>query len=136
MSDATVVSHDRGGWLPAAGRADGGRRRAHQNGDTAVQRLQLEDVTTGERAALEVAGVFPYLGLTPNTQFLHGLVPLNAQGQIVTDLWMRTTIPGILAAGDIRADSARQLISAAGGGATAALAAIRYLRTGQWLGKS
>jgi thioredoxin reductase (NADPH) len=104
-------------------------------GDTVVQRLQTEDVKTGARSALEVTGVFPYLGLTPNTQFLHGLIPLNAHGQIVTDLWMRTAVPGVLAAGDVRGDSARQLIAAAGDGATAALAAVRYLRTGQWLGE-
>jgi thioredoxin reductase (NADPH) len=105
-------------------------------GEAVVQRLQLEDVKTGERSALDVAGVFLYPGLTPNTQFLHGLVPLNARGQVVTDLWMRTAVPGILAAGDVRGDSARQLISAAGDGATAALAAVRYLRTGQWLGET
>ena len=101
-------------------------------GENVVQRLQVEDVKTGEQLALDVAGVFPYLGLTPNTQFLNGLVPLNARGQIITDLWMRTAVPGVLAAGDVRGDSARQLIAAAGDGATAALAAIRYLRTGQW----
>jgi thioredoxin reductase (NADPH) len=62
----------------------------------------------------------------------NGLVPLNTHGQIVTDLGMRTAVPGVLAAGDVRGDSARQLIAAAGDGATAALAAIHYLRTGQW----
>jgi thioredoxin reductase (NADPH) len=101
-------------------------------GENVVQRLQVEDVKTGERLALDVAGVFPYLGLTPNTQFLNGLIPLNARGQIVTDLWMRTAVPGVLAAGDVRGDSARQLISAAGDGATAGLAAVHYVRTGQW----
>ena len=101
-------------------------------GENVVQRLQVEDVKTGERLALDVAGVFPYLGLTPNTQFLNGLVPLNARGQIITDLWMRTAVPGVLAAGDVRGDSARQLVSAAGDGATAGLAAVRYLHTGQW----
>jgi thioredoxin reductase (NADPH) len=104
-------------------------------GEDVVQRLQVEDVKTGERLVLDVAGVFPYLGLTPNTQCLNGLVPLNARGQIITDLWMRTAVPGVLAAGDVRGDSARQLVSAAGDGATAALAAVRYLRTGQWLGE-
>ena len=101
-------------------------------GEDVVQRLQIEEVKTGERSTLDVAGVFPYLGLTPNTPFLNGLVPLNARGQILTDLWMRTAVPGVLAAGDVRGDSARQLIAAAGDGATAALAASRYLRTGQW----
>lgn len=106
--------------------------RAVEGGDSGVQRLQLEDVKTGEVSVLEVTGVFPYLGLTPNTQFLPASVPLNAAGQIITDLRMRTTVPGVLAAGDVRAESARQLIAAAGDGATAALAAVQYLRTGQW----
>lgn len=101
-------------------------------GTESVQRLRLENVETGQHASMDVAGVFIYIGLTPNTEFLRHLVPLNERGQIVTDLWMRTAIPGILAAGDVRHESARQLIAAAGDGATAALAAIRYLRTGEW----
>jgi thioredoxin reductase (NADPH) len=105
--------------------------RAIQGNDT-VQRIQLEDVKSGEQSEMEVAGVFLYIGLTPNTQFLGNLVPLNERGQIVTDLWMRTAVPGILAAGDVRHQSARQLVTAAGDGATAALAAIHYLRTGEW----
>ncbi|MEW6296809.1 MAG: FAD-dependent oxidoreductase [Thermodesulfobacteriota bacterium] len=101
-------------------------------GSDVVRRIRLEDVSTGEQTEMEVAGVFIYVGLTPNTQFLRDVVPLNERGQIVTDLWMRTAVPGILAAGDVRHESARQLIAAAGDGATAALAAIRYLRTGEW----
>jgi thioredoxin reductase (NADPH) len=101
-------------------------------GDETVRRVQLEEVKTGERSQLEVGGVFLFVGLTPNTQFLNGLVPLNQRGQIITDLSMCTAIPGILAAGDVRHESSRQLVSAAGDGATAALAAIRYLRTGEW----
>jgi thioredoxin reductase (NADPH) len=101
-------------------------------GEGTVQRVQLEDVTTGERTQLEVAGVFLFAGLTPNTQFLDGVVALNDHGQIITDLWMRTAVPGILAAGDVRHASARQLVASAGDGATAALAAMRYLQTGEW----
>jgi thioredoxin reductase (NADPH) len=59
-------------------------------------------------------------------------VPLSAAGQIVTDIEMRTAVPGILAAGDIRAQSARLLAASVGDGATAAMAAVRYLRTGAW----
>jgi thioredoxin reductase (NADPH) len=103
-------------------------------GEGTVQRLELEDVKTGERSQMEAAGAFLFIGLTPNTQFFHGIVPLNARGQIITDLAMRTVLPGILAAGDVRHESARQLISAAGDGATAALAAIHYLQTGEWKG--
>ena len=100
-------------------------------GDSGVQRLQLEDVKTGERSQLDVTGAFIFAGLTPNTEFLKDVVPLNESGHVVTDLWMRTSVPGVCAAGDVRADSSRQLISAAGDGATAALAAIRYCRTGE-----
>ena len=103
-------------------------------GAEGVQRLSIEDLGSGERAPLPVSGVFIYIGLRPNTAFLGGLVPLTARGHIVTDLWMRTAVPGIAAAGDIRAQSARQLVTAAGDGATAALAVIRYLQTGEWAG--
>jgi thioredoxin reductase (NADPH) len=103
-------------------------------GAEGVQRLAVEDLGSGERAPLPVSGVFIYVGLRPNTAFLGGLVPLTAGGHIVTDLWMRTAVPGIAAAGDIRAQSARQLVTAAGDGATAALAVIRYLQTGEWAG--
>jgi len=82
-------------------------------GEDVVQRLHVEEVKTGERSTLDVAGVFPYLGLTPNTSFLNGLAPLNGRGQILTDLWMRTAVPGVLAAGDVLGYSARQLIAAA-----------------------
>ena len=98
-------------------------------GNGEVQHLQLEDSKTGERSQMDVAGAFIFIGLNPNTQFINELVPLNEHRQIVTDLWMRTAVPGIFAAGDVRTDSSRQLVSAAGDGATAALAAVQYLRT-------
>ena len=101
-------------------------------GAEGVQRLVVEDLATGARGPLAVSGVFIYAGLTPNTEFLAGLVPLSAAGQIVTDIEMRTAVPGILAAGDVRAQSARLLAASAGDGATAAMAAVRYLRTGAW----
>ena len=101
-------------------------------GEGTVQHVQLEDVKTGEQSQLDAAGVFPFLGLDPNTQFLSGLVPLNERGQIITDLCMRTAVPGIFAAGDVRHASVRQLAASAGDGATAALTAVRYLQTGEW----
>jgi thioredoxin reductase (NADPH) len=101
-------------------------------GADGVERVQVEDVKSGETATLEASGVFIYAGLTPNTECLGGLVPLDERGQIVTDLRMRTRVPGILAAGDVRAESARQLVTSAGDGATAALTAVGYLRDGRW----
>ena len=106
--------------------------RAIEGGE-GVERVQLEDLQTGQTSQLEVAGVFIYAGLTPNSGLLDGIVALNGNGQIVTDLRMRTAVPGILAAGDVRGESSRQLISAAGDGATAALAAVRYVQTGEWI---
>lgn len=101
-------------------------------GANGVERVIVEDAGTHARTPLEVSGVFLYPGLTPNTKFLKGVVPLDESGHVVTDIGMRTSVPGILAAGDVRAESARQLVSSAGDGATAALSAVRYLRSGRW----
>jgi thioredoxin reductase (NADPH) len=96
-------------------------------GDDAVAALHLRNVRTEERSRLEAGAVFIFIGQHPNTELLGGLVPLDAGGHVLTDLWMRTPSPGLFVAGDVRADSARQLVSAAGDGATAAIAADHYL---------
>ncbi len=102
-------------------------------GEEAVRGVRLRD-GTGATTDLAVAGVFVYVGLVPNTGFLAGLDVLDAAGRVRTDIWLRTARRGLLAAGDVRADSASQAISAAGDGATAAVAAHRYLRDGAWPG--
>jgi thioredoxin reductase (NADPH) len=96
-------------------------------GEESVTALRLRNVRTGERSLLDVAAVFIFIGQHPNSEILGGLVPVDAGGHVLTDLWMRTPRPGLFVAGDVRADSARQLVSAAGDGATAAIAADRYL---------
>ncbi|MGI8552673.1 MAG: FAD-dependent oxidoreductase, partial [Dehalococcoidia bacterium] len=73
------------------------------------------------------SAAFIFIGQHPNSEFVGSLVPLDAGGHIAVDLWMRTSCPGLFAAGDIRAESSRQVISAAGDGATAAIAADHYL---------
>jgi thioredoxin reductase (NADPH) len=93
-----------------------------------VERLQLKQVETGEISALQVAGVFIYVGLQPNTDFLKGIVPLDGGGHVIVNHRMETEVPGLYAAGDLRQHSARQLASSAGDGATAAFFAIQYLR--------
>ena len=77
----------------------------------------------------DVSGVFLFVGLEPNTAMLRGVVDLDPAGHVVTDLWLRSSVPGIFAAGDIRQHAAGQLIAAAGDGATAAVAAYRYLNS-------
>jgi thioredoxin reductase (NADPH) len=96
-------------------------------GDGRVEGLRLRDLASGEPSTVGVAGVFVHVGRVPNTELLDGLVARDEHGRVATDLWMRTELPGLFAAGDVRADSAGQAITAAGDGATAAIAAHRYL---------
>jgi thioredoxin reductase (NADPH) len=99
-------------------------------GDT-VSGVRLRD-GTGAESELALAGLFVYVGLAPNTACLRDLGVLAPDGRVPTDTWMRTARPGLLAAGDIRTDSAAQAVTAAGDGATAALAAHRYLADSAW----
>lgn len=96
-------------------------------GQDNVEKLQLNNVFTQQKSALPVSGVFVAIGQKPNTDFLKGILPLDANGYIITNEKMETAVAGVLAAGDIRSNSIRQTISAAGDGATAAIYADRYI---------
>ena len=96
-------------------------------GDGEVEGIRVRDVGTGGSSTLPVAAVFANVGRVPNTSMLEGVVALDEHGHVRTDIWMRTEREGLFAAGDVRADAAGQAISAAGDGATAAVAAHRYL---------
>jgi thioredoxin reductase (NADPH) len=100
-------------------------------GGEAVERVRLRD-PDGAEGTLDCGGVFIYTGLQPNTEPFRDVLPLDAAGHIPADAWMRTAVPGVFVAGDIRQHSARQLVTAAGDGATAAIAAARYLKDGVW----
>lgn len=97
-------------------------------GEGTVTALKLRNVKTGEISTLPVAGVFVAVGLLPNSQAFTGIIKLDDAGNIITDELMATSAPGIFAAGDIRGKSVRQVSSAVGDGATAAISAFRYLR--------
>ena len=97
-------------------------------GEQLVKALRLRNVKTKQSSTLEVAGVFVAVGLKPNSQPFADVVELSETGHIVADELMATSVPGIFAAGDIRKSSARQIASAVGDGATAALSAFNYLR--------
>ncbi len=99
-------------------------------GDGLVEGVRLRDLATGESSTVPVAGVFVHVGRLPNTAFLEGVVALDLGGHVPTDIWMRTELTGVFAAGDVRANGARQAITAAGDGATAAIAAHGYLAEG------
>jgi len=96
-------------------------------GEDSVKRIRLRHVTTREKSTLDVSGVFISIGSKPGTDYLKGLLTLDAAGHIITSNKMETDVPGIFAAGDIRCDSARQAIIAAGDGATAAIYAEEFI---------
>ncbi len=97
-------------------------------GDGEVRELRLRNVKNGERFTLAASGVFIYVGLKPNTDYLKDILPLDEAGHVLVNPLMETKIPGVFAAGDICHNSARQAIAAAGNGATAALSAERFIR--------
>jgi thioredoxin reductase (NADPH) len=97
------------------------------NGDDAVESVQLRNLVSGARAQLAVRAVFIFIGQDPNSQLVHNLAPTDVTGHLKVDLQMRTPIAGFFAVGDVREESARQAISAAGDGATAAIAAEHFL---------
>lgn len=83
---------------------------------------------TEETSNLEVPGVFVFIGLSPNSQPFKDVVKIDSQGFILTGIDFQTSTEGIFAAGDVRAGSTKQLVSAAGEGAAAALAIREHLR--------
>ncbi len=96
-------------------------------GERVVDKVQLRNVKTDAKEALPAEGVFIYIGLSPNTDFLKGLLPMDSGGHLVVNAMMETPVAGIFAAGDVRQKAARQVVSAAGDGVTAALSARSYL---------
>lgn len=96
-------------------------------GDDAVTGVRLKQVQTGELSTRAAAAVFVFIGQHPNTDWLGGMLTLDAGGHIPVNLWMETAVPGLFAAGDVRTDSARQVASGVGDGATAAIRADHYL---------
>jgi thioredoxin reductase (NADPH) len=96
-------------------------------GENKVTAIRVRNIKTGQTTALEVSAVFIYVGQRPNTDYLKGLVPSDEKGCIIINERMETKIKGIFAAGDIRQNSPRQVITAAGDGVTAALSSEKFL---------
>lgn len=97
-------------------------------GGEVVSGVRVRDFASGEVSEIELSGLFVYVGMKPQTEILRGIVRLSATGHVPTDVSMKTERDGLYAAGDIRQGSAGQAISSAGDGATAALAADRYIK--------
>jgi thioredoxin reductase (NADPH) len=101
---------------------------AEFKGDKKLSAVVLKNTQTGELREVNPSGVFVFIGLSPNTQIVRGVVHVDAMGFIVTDGTLATSVPGIFAAGDCREGSTKQAASAAGEGAAVALAIRRYLQ--------
>jgi thioredoxin reductase (NADPH) len=98
-------------------------------GDKGVEGLSLID-NKGKTSSLDIQGVFVLIGVTPNNAALPlDLLEADKWGFIPTDGETRTAVPGVMAAGDIRSKIVRQIVNAAGEGATAVLAAEAYLQS-------
>lgn len=97
------------------------------NGVDFVESVDVKNIKTGDIATLQADGIFIYVGSEANTGFVQGLLHLDENGYIVADENMRTNIPGIYAAGDIRAKLLRQVVTATADGAIAAYHAEKYM---------
>ena len=97
-------------------------------GEGKLKSVLVRDRETGAQEELHPAGVFVFVGLRPNSEWLPATVARDAGGFITTSATLETSIPGVFAAGDVRAGSTKQAASAAGEGATAALMIRGYLR--------
>jgi len=95
--------------------------------NSGVTALALADPQGGNCRTLEVAGLFVAIGVVPKAHFLAGALTLDADGYILTDAECRTSMPGVFAAGDVRKKILKQIATAVGDGAVAAIVAEKYL---------
>jgi thioredoxin reductase (NADPH) len=98
------------------------------NGEGLVHNLKLRNVNTGSRRDLAATGMFVFIGFRPNTGIIEGHVQHDSMGYLLTDANTMTSIPGLFAAGDVRAQLTRQVTTAVGDATTAAIAAEKYLK--------
>ena len=111
--------------------------RVHGDQNGLVNRISLHNVHTGVHTELPVTGFFVFIGFRPNTGIIDGHVEHDELGYLRTDDRMMTSIPGLFAAGDVRAQLTRQITTAVGDATTALIAAEKFLtarglRTGTW----
>jgi len=97
-------------------------------GSDIVEKIVVRHARTEERREIALSGVFIFIGTLPNDEYVGGLLERDSGGWIITDEKMQTSVPGIFAAGDVRNTSLRQVVTAAGDGARAAMAAYAYLQ--------
>lgn len=92
-----------------------------------VTGVRVKNVKTGAESVLEADGMFSYIGNVPNTQWFAGQLELDDDGYIVTDRQMHTSVPGVFAAGDVQERTLKQVATAVGSGAMAAMEAEKFI---------
>jgi thioredoxin reductase (NADPH) len=95
--------------------------------NSGAKALELRDAVTGKKRSLPVEGLFVAIGVTPKAHFLAEILDLDPDGYILTDPECRTSMPGVFAAGDVRKKILKQIATAVGDGAVAAIMAEKYL---------
>ncbi len=96
-------------------------------GEDAVRAVRLKNKKTGEETEHPTDGVFVFIGHIPNTELFEGQLDMNEQGYLISDRHMRTSIPGVYAAGEVTDDHFQQIVISAGMGAAAAMEAVEFL---------
>jgi thioredoxin reductase (NADPH) len=103
------------------------RVREFMGGPAGLQSVELQDTLTGESSSLPATGAFIFIGFRPNTGLVKQHVEHDPNGYLITDDRMMTSLPGLFAAGDVRAQLTRQITTAVGDATTAAIAVEKYL---------
>lgn len=96
-------------------------------GENTVKSILLKDTQADKISKLDVDGIFPYIGISPNTELFSGQLNQDKYGFIITDTTMATSVDGVYAIGDVRNTPLRQVVTAASDGAIGATYALRYI---------
>ncbi|MEM7113554.1 MAG: thioredoxin-disulfide reductase [Chloroflexota bacterium] len=97
------------------------------NGNGAVQKVLVKDTQTGEKRDMKTDGVFIFIGHYPNSKFLSDQLEMDEHGYVIADELMRTSVPGVFAAGEIQDPIYRQVATSVGQGCAAAMQAEKWL---------
>ncbi len=100
---------------------------AEIQGSATVEKILLNNLKTNEQFTLDVDGVFPYIGFSPNVEGINGQIQQDESGFIITDETMQTSVSGVFAIGDVRKTPLRQVITAVSDGAIAGVSAAKHL---------
>lgn len=97
-------------------------------GEDLVKSILIKNTKTGDISELNIDGVFPYIGIIPNVNYITGQIEQDSRGFIQTDLTMKTSLDGVYAIGDVRNTPLRQVITAVSDGAVAGVYCAKYVQ--------